>query len=42
MGGAVLPQVCHKPSTTLNNTTAPQELALRASTTNFSFLDQLG
>ena len=40
--GAVLPQVCHKPSTTLNSTAAPQDLVLRASTTNFSFLDQLG
>ena len=40
--GAVLPQVCHKPSTTLNSTAAPQELVLRAPTTNFSFLDQLG
>ena len=40
--GAALPQVCDKPSTTLNSTAAPQELVLRASTTNFSFLDQLG
>ena len=40
--GAALPQVCHKPSTTLNSTAAPQELGLRASTTDFSFLDQLG
>ena len=40
--GAALPQVCDKPSTTLNSTAAHQELAQRASTTNFSFLDQLG
>ena len=40
--GAVPPQVCHKPSKTLKSIAAPQELVLRAPTTNFSFLDQLG